>query len=184
MLLLVLIAHALLLVVTVVAAVIDWRTGHIPDWLTLPLLLVGPAFWLFVDLKLTGELYWFWLSLAGIPACGLVPYIIFRKNGMGGGDVKLFMAIGALGTVSFGIEAQFLAFIAGAVFSLGRLAWRGRLFATLGNAFYLGVNPVLPKKYRREISEENMSTFRMGSAIAMGTAVAMVLAFDRLRLWA
>ena len=176
------IVHALLVVVTIVAAVIDWRTGHIPNWLTLPLLVIGPVFWLIFDLRTTGHLELFYWSLAGLVGCAIVPLIMWRKNAMGGGDVKLFMGIGAVGTLPLGIEAQLLACIAGALFALGRLAWQGKLFRTVGNAFYLGLNPVLPKKYRREIKPELMTMVRFGGAIAIGTALAVLLAHERLWL--
>ena len=174
------IVHALLVVVTIVAAVIDWRTGHIPNWLTIPLLVIGPVFWLIFDLRTSGHPDLFYWSLAGLVGCAIVPLIMFRKNAMGGGDVKLFMGIGAVGTLPLGIEAQLLACIAGALFALGQLAWQGKLFTTVGNAFFLGLNPVLPKKWRREIKPELLNKVRFGGAIAFGTALAVLLAHQRL----
>ena len=182
MLLFVLIVHAVLVAITVTAALIDWKTGHIPNWLTLPWLVIGPVFWLFASPELTGDLFMFWASLGGIAVSAIIPYIMFRKGAMGGGDVKLFMAIGAIGGIFLAIEAQFLAFIAGGILSLARLAWNGKLFRTVGNAFYLGVNPVLPKKYRKEISPELLTMFRFGASIAIGTALAVLLKYDRLFL--
>jgi prepilin peptidase CpaA len=176
------IVHALLVLVTVVAAVLDWRTGLIPNWLTYPLIVLGPVFWLVFDLSTSGELYLVYWSLAGIVGCAIVPLIMWNRKAMGGGDVKLFMGIGAVGTLPLGIEAQLLAFMAGAVFTLGRLAWNGKFFRTVGNAFYLGLNPVLPKKWRKEISPELMTMVRFGGAIALGTSVAVLMAYDRLWL--
>src|SRR5687768_13599804 len=146
-----LIVHAVLIVLTVTAAVIDWRTGHIPNWLTYPAIAAGPILWLAVDLHHGRGLEMVYHSLIGLVVCSLAPLILWKKGGLGGGDVKLLIAIGGIGTWFLGIEAQLLAAIAGAVLALGRLAWDGKLLRTLGNSFFLAANPVLPKKWRKEI---------------------------------
>ena len=77
--------------ITAMAAVTDYRTGRIPNWLTLPPLVVGPLLH-FVSGGPTGLLG----ALVAIAVCGLVPYLMFRCGAIGGGDVKLFAAMGAL----------------------------------------------------------------------------------------
>jgi prepilin peptidase CpaA len=165
------------LVVTATAAVSDLRTGHIPNWITVPPLVVAPAVW-----AATGGL---WRSDGGgslgaaaiaVVACALVPLLLFAKRAIGGGDVKLFAAIGALLLVVAGVEAQFYAFCAGSLFALGRLAWEGRLWRTLTNAVFLLLNPLLPARLRREISHELMTKMRFGPAIFAGTLLAVLSA--------
>ena len=52
------------------------------------------------------------LALLGAFACGLIPFFAWKKGEMGGGDVKLFAAIGALlgPAIGFDVEARALAF--------------------------------------------------------------------------
>jgi len=163
----ILLVHGAAVVIAAVGAITDWRTGHIPNWLTLPPLVIAP-----IAHGLAFGVRGLLLSVGGLIACGLVPYFLFRRDAMAGGDVKLFAALGAVLGVFGGIEAQFLAFIAGALFALGRLAWRGRLLRTLGNSFYVGLNPILPKKWRREIPVELLESTRLGVAIFVGTVLA------------
>lgn len=160
--------------ITAVAAFTDARTGHIPNWLTVPPLVVAPLVWgAYGGLWRTdgGSLLGSLLSMA---LCALVPLLLFRNGAIGGGDVKLFAAIGALTLVSVGIEAQFYSFCAGSLFALARLAWEGKLLRTLLNALFLLLNPVLPKKYRRPISRELMTRMRFGVAIFVGTLIAVL----------
>src|SRR5690242_18234513 len=80
--------------ITAVAAVTDTRTGHIPNWLTLPPLIIAPLLWgahgglWRVD---GGSLVGSLLSMLG---CALVPLLLFFKRACGAGDVKLFAAVG------------------------------------------------------------------------------------------
>ena len=166
----ILIAYGCAVVVTAIGAFTDIRTGHIPNWLTLPPLVIAPLAYLIVyGVRDMGY------SIAGILVCGLVPYLMFRRQAMAGGDVKLFAAVGAIIGFGPGIEAQFISFIVASLYALGRLAWHGKLFRTLANSAYLGLNPVLPKKYRREVTPELMHRIRLGGAIFAGTAIAVFL---------
>ncbi len=166
----VLIAHGVALAITAVAAVTDWRSGRIPNWLTLPVIAIAPL----VHGLLSG-VEGFLLSAGGIVACGLVPLLVARLGGMAGGDVKLFAALGAVLGVFVGIEAQFFAIVVAAIFALGRLTWQGKLFGTLANSLFLGLNPILPKKWRREIASELLHEIRLGAAIFVGTLIAILL---------
>lgn len=162
--------HAAAVVIAAAAAVTDWRSGLIPNWLTLPAMVAAPIVHGFVD-GLRGLV----LSVLGLLVCGLVPYLLFRKQAMAGGDVKLFAAVGAVAGLYVGIEAELLAFIFAAVFSLGRLAWRGKLLRTMGNSFRIAFNPVLPNKWRRDVEPELMSRVRLGGAIFAGTLLAVLM---------
>lgn len=170
-----LIAHGIVVLLAAIGAVTDWRTGKIPNWLTLPPLVLGPLAWGIVDgLRGAG------MSLLGLLACSLVPYLMFRRGAIGGGDVKLFAAIGAIGHLYYGITAQLLSFVAAALFALGRLAWDGKLFRTVSNALFLAFNPVLPKKWRRDVAPELMTSIRIGVAIFAGAALALLDSHPRL----
>src|SRR5687767_10166147 len=88
------------------AAITDWRTGRIPNWLTLPPLVAAPVAYV-AAAGLDGLLP----SLLGMLVCGAPPYILFRRGAMGGGDVKLLAAVGAVAGISVGLEGQLLGLV-------------------------------------------------------------------------
>lgn len=162
-----------------VAAFTDWRRGEIPNWLTLPPLVAAPLFWAAVDFP-WGACW----SVGTMIAAAAVPYLLFARNACGGGDVKLFAGVGAVvggaglfGGLDVGVESLFYTLCFAALYSLVKLTWQGKLFKTLLNALFLLVNPVLPKSKRREISEEAMSTVRLGGSALVGTLVAVALRY-------
>jgi len=166
------------LVIVAIAAFTDARKELIPNWLTLPAIVVAPFFWLFADFPWGGA-----RSLLVLLLCGGVLWLLFRLRACAGGDVKLFAALGgvlggAYGGLALGFEALFFTLIAASVYSLIRLAWEGKLLRTLANAFYLPLNPVLPKKWRREMSRELMSEVRLGVPALVGTSVAVLLRYQ------
>ncbi len=152
------------------AAASDAKTGHIPNWLTLPPLAIAPLAYLIGYGPMAAA-----LSVLAALACGLVPYLMFRKGAAGGGDVKLLAALGAIAGASFGIETQLFGFAIALVFSLVLLTYRGRLFATLKNAAFLALNPLLPRRHRRQPVPESMSTIRMGVPFALGALLSVWL---------
>ena len=154
-------------VVSGVAAFTDTRTGHIPNGLTLPPLVIAP-------LVHAGWGGWQGLvaSLLAAAACGLLPYLMFRKGAAGGGDVKLLAALGAIGGMGFGLEAQIFGFAIAAAYSLARLTWHGRLLRTVANAAALAINPLLPARWRRTPAADALATVRLGVPIFAGVALA------------
>jgi len=165
--------------VAVVAAWTDWRTGHIPNWLTFGAIAVGPIGHVVYELSygatkqeaITEGCY----SIVGAFACGAIPLLLYVRSAIGGGDIKLLVGLGAILQTKIGIEAEMYGFFAAALIAPARLAYEGKLFRTVTNAFYLALNPVLPKDKRREITPETMSWFRMGPAILLGTIFTALL---------
>lgn len=167
-------------VLAAIAALYDWRTGEIPNWLTLGALVISP--FAHVAFASVGghapsmeALQEGGLSIAGAVLCALVPLLLYRQNAIGAGDVKLLAAIGALLHPKLGVEAEMYAFFGAAIVAPARLAYEGKLFSTLKNAIVILVNPFLPKDRRREVAPEAMSWFRFGPAIFLGTALAAAL---------
>ena len=80
----------LITVAASIACVTDLRATRIPNWLTLPLLAAGLAYWTVLD-------GWSGLgfSSAGMGVAGLVFIIGYAMFGGGAGDAKLMMAFGA-----------------------------------------------------------------------------------------
>ena len=161
------------------AAVFDGRTGRIPNWLTLPAMILGIAsHWLVGGPAALG------LSVLGLFLTALVPWAFYQGSGgraIGGGDVKFAAAIGALTGPMQGLEIEFAALLALAFLALIRLTYAGKLGCVVGNVFYLVTNPIRPKARRKIIAPESLTEMRMGPGIALG--VLVVLLSEHLERW-
>ncbi|MCP4677198.1 MAG: prepilin peptidase [Deltaproteobacteria bacterium] len=119
------------------AAWTDYRTGRIPNRLTVTGLCFGLTLGLITQ-GIRGGV------LAGVGALltALVPLLLFRFRAMGGGDVKLFAAIGSLVGAQVGLELQMLAFIFGAF--QGVIVWlrAGQLRQGFGHVVGLIIPPI------------------------------------------
>ena len=162
--------HWVALAMAAVAATTDHRSGTIPNWLTLPPLFLGPAVFFYVH-GVPGLLS----SLAGLIVCGLIPALLYWKDAIGGGDVKLFAALGAVVGLEMGLEAQLISYIAAWLYSLVRLGIDRKLGTSLRSSLFLLLNPLLPKSRRREIKRELLTSVRLGGAILVGTAITVLL---------
>jgi prepilin peptidase CpaA len=160
------IAAGLALCVAATAAFCDWRRGEIPNWLTLPVLLLAPS-----SYGLAFGIEYALHSLAAGLLGGLVPYLLFRRGAMGGGDVKLFGALGAVMgfDLLLGVEIQLAAFVAALVVASSGLAWKGALTSTLKNALVVALGPVLPRPWRREPCNALAAPIRMGAPVFVAT---------------
>ncbi|HQY60502.1 MAG: prepilin peptidase [Myxococcales bacterium] len=162
-------------IVSGIAAVYDMKSGQIPNWVTLPALFLAPIAH-FVAASAQGiasdeAAFEGGFSVAGACVTAVVPLVLYRQNAIGGGDLKLLAALGALCHPSLGLELEMYAFMAALVIAPARLAYDGKLFRTLKNTIYLMFNPVLPKEKRKAVEPEAMTWFRLGPCIFIGVAV-------------
>ena len=155
-----------LLALTSLAAITDARTGLIPNWFTLPTLAMAPL--VHGLLQGPGALGF---SIAGAVVCGVVPLLLFGLRAIGGGDLKLFAALGALWGMQLGLEAQLLSYMLGALYALCLLAYRGTLLATLGRSLALLVTPFLHTSRRKPPPAEAMTPIRLGAAIFLASSL-------------
>lgn len=165
-------------IVAAVAAWFDWRSGEMPDAVTLVPLAAAPVAHAVVAAVGGGfeaAVQAAGFSVLGAAVCVLVPAALYRAGAIGGGDLKLFAALGALLDTLLGVEAEFYACLIASVISLGVMAYHGKLFRVLGNTFALAFNPLLPKDKRREIPKEELTWARFGPAIFLGTALTALL---------
>lgn len=152
-----------------VAAFWDWRTGFIPNWLTLPPLLLAPLCF-FATGGGQGALF----SVFGLIGCGLPPYILFRMGAIGGGDVKLFAALGAMNGFTRGTEMLMATLLVGALQAAALLFARGQLGQVLRGTGELVMNAFRPVARRKKIPPEALTQMRLGPAILIGTVLATV----------
>ena len=166
------------LLVTACAAWIDYRTGQIPNWLTAGGILAGllsHATHGFAIGGLKTGLTELGFAFGGAVFCSIAPGLMYFKGAMGGGDLKLFAAIGALCQPMLGIEAEMYAFVLAALVAPAKLAYEGKLLQVLKNSLALILNPLRAQKNRRELPAEMLTWFRLGPAIFGGMLLTFLI---------
>ena len=159
-----------------VAAAFDLRTGRIPNWLTLPMLVAGPLFWVLTRGPMAGLIE----SVGGILLCGFPPFVVYRAGGMPGGDLKMFAGVGGLVGPVVGIEIEFFAMLSAAVFAVGLLVAKGRLGETLSRALFSVANRFLLERWRRPLADPSPMSIRIGPFILAGALIAI---YQHRQLW-
>jgi len=157
-------------VLLAVSAYWDLRYRKIPNWATLPAIVLG--------LGLNGLLH----GWSGMRASGLglligfgALLVLFVLSWMGGGDVKLMAAVGALTGYPFVVSALFYSLVVGVVIGVAMLIWNRKTLRTFTNIFYVvgsRVSPLIPK---RNINPEETQKLPFGLAIVLGTLWAMIM---------
>jgi prepilin peptidase CpaA len=186
-----LLLFAALLMLTAVAAYTDLKSGEIPN----RLIVIGLA----SALPLQAAVHYYALPAGdvsdalltalghyalGFVVCGLAPLVLFRLDAMGGGDVKLLLAVGAFVGPMRGIEIQLYAFVLMSIYAGARLAYKGQLLRLLVNSALLAKSPFVSKEKRRPVPSELFTSLRFAPAVFAATALilGMQLTFDRLGL--
>lgn len=122
--------EAVLLILVTVGASTDVFTGKIPNILTYPACVFGLV-WGLAESGGVGLLGSVWGLLLGF-----VPFfLLFLAGGLGGGDVKMMAAVGAVMGFEFTLTAMINSIFVGALIALLIVIWHGRGLAAL---HYLG----------------------------------------------
>lgn len=155
--------YILLPLIYAVACYGEVRWHRIPNWLTVPAILLGLG-------AATIETGWPGLkeSLIGLAVGGGVFLPFCLMGVVGGGDMKLMAATGAILGFPLVLTALTDTCMAGGLLALVIMAWNGVLFSTLGNAFRILVG--MP---RRTHGLRNPPMVPYGIAIATGTLFAL-----------
>jgi prepilin peptidase CpaA len=123
---------ATLVALVLIAAITDWRSRLIPNWLTVAALASALAIHI-----ATGSWGGLRTSLSGF-LVGFVVYLPFLLlRGMGAGDLKLMAAIGSIVGPTNCILVFVLTSLAGGVIAIAVLLSRGRLAETLSNTAWI-----------------------------------------------
>lgn len=169
---------------TAAAAGFDWRTGRIRDELTLGALAVAPVSHALLAMR--GDTLWLSAlsgaasSLMGMVVGGVVPLLLYRAGAMGGGDVKLFAALGAITLTAFVIEAEAYAFLVAAIYGVAvvvrKKAWR----ATAGRALALYARrPRMGGDAAAEATRAGMTSIRLAPSVCAGTCISAWLLWSQ-----
>lgn len=169
--------------VALVAALYDWRSGRIPNWLTYSTLVSAPPLHALLAWSVGGTLpqilTTLGVSLLGAALCGLLPLILWLKGACGGGDVKLFAALGALLEPLMGMEAQVYSYYIAAIFVPLGLLYQGRFWQALRGSFQIVLNGFRPKAKRVLLESSTRTWFRLGPAIFGGCVLTTFLHWGR-----
>jgi len=166
------------LAVTAVASIYDLRTGHIPNWLTL-----GAWGFALGAHASVGALHFgagegvvaLACSLAGAVVTALVPLLLYSRRGLGGGDVKLLAAVGALCGVSLGMDIELGACVVAALYAGAKLAHRGRLLSATGAAFQLLPRLVWTPRAGARRRTPGFGELRFAPSVFVATGVAVLV---------
>ncbi len=162
------IENIILLVFLAAAVGIDMRLRIVPNALTFPIIAVAIALNIY-----SGGVQGFWFSVAGSGAGVALMLLPFAAGGLGGGDVKMLAAIGALKGAEFAFYTFLFSAVAGGLIALVRVlaAGRGRETLTnMKNITLLCIGGIKPD------AEENAgSMFPYSGAIAAGCIIANIV---------
>jgi prepilin peptidase CpaA len=103
-----------------------------------------------------------------------IPFLFFLAGSIGGGDVKLLGAVGALGGYPFIVYATAYSFGLGAAMALGVLVARGGLAGGLLRALRLLVSAFVPLPATEADREAGRMPIPFGVAVALGVLWRLV----------
>jgi len=164
--------------VAALAAMFDWRTGRIPNWLTIGAVATAIPVHAWITASFGGDhgplegVKW---SVLGALVCCAPLALGWRFGWIAGGDVKLVAAMGAFGGLSLGLEAVFLALLCAASFLVLRLAWNGSFFSSLGDSLAVTVGRMLSRRKNIVFVTPQQSTMRFGPFACAGAALSLAL---------
>jgi prepilin peptidase CpaA len=164
---------AFLFVILIISAVIDIRTGKIPNLITYPGMLIALTYHTIVN-GLDGLLF----SAAGLGlgiALLILPYLM---GGMGAGDAKLLGVVGGVVGPAGVFYAFLLTAMAGGLYALAVLLISHERFRGFVNQqFQTLLTLILVRKCIPDSGEpgENRPRLSYGLAIALGTVLYIAL---------
>ena len=149
----------------------DWRARRIPNWLTVPGLMLGLA------LNLAG---FGWTGLktsllgAGLGLLVLLPFVLLRS--LGAGDWKLAGAVGAFTGAGVLVSLLFVSvFVAGAM-ALALVIYKRRVRQTLRNIVHIVASLLTFRMPGAEVSLDNPQAAKVPYGVALALTVAIYAA--------
>jgi prepilin peptidase CpaA len=173
--------YLLLAGAVVLASIAGWtdlRSRRIPNWLTVPGLLIGVA----GSTALSG-----WGGLkssllgAGVGLALLLPFVLLRS--LGAGDWKLAGALGA-----FAGPAALVDLLLGSVFVAGLMAlalviYKGRIRQTMRNIGHILISLVTFRLPGTQVSLDNPESLKIPYGVALALTVVLYAVYGVVRAW-
>ncbi|MBL8179138.1 MAG: prepilin peptidase [Bryobacterales bacterium] len=164
---------AALALLVAIAAVLDARSRTVPNWLTVSGAVLGIA----LHVSAAG-----WagakFSLLGLGLGFAIFLPLFALRGMGGGDVKLMAAIGAMAGAGNTFVIFLFTAVLGGILALGLVLWKGALGRTLRNIGFIGqrlARGTAPHQERPELDVEQAGGIKLPYAIPMAMGTLLLL---------
>lgn len=152
----------------VVLGYVDHKSGHMPNWMNALSFTWAAA----LQIVLLGERGAFSLG-SGMVVCGAAPvglYLFTKGVGIGGGDVKALVVLGAWLGPELGLEVQLVSLLLLALGALAQAARRGQALALLGRS----LRTALPFRGSTDVVHEISlvrTHLRFGPYLALGTCL-------------
>jgi len=154
--------------VSLVAAATDLRSRRVPNWLTVPGLLIGIA----ANTWLSG---WSGLkaSLLGavVGLALLLPFVLLRS--LGAGDWKLAGALGAFTGPSILVDLLLGSVLVAGVMAMALVIYKGRTRATIRNIGHILVSLVTFRLPGERVSLDNPESLKVPYGVALAFTVVL-----------
>jgi len=151
-----------------VAGWTDWRTRRIPNWLTVPGLLLGIALnsafggWSGMKASLLG-------ALIGL-AC-LLPFVLLRS--LGAGDWKLAGALGAFVGKDLLIDLLLGSILVAGIMALALIIYKGRIAQTARNIGHILTSLFTFRLPGSRVSLDNPDALKVPYGVALAATVVL-----------
>jgi len=165
----------LAMLLAMAAGAMDWRSRRIPNWLTVPGLLLGLA----VNTALAG-----WggakLSLlgAGLGLALLLPFVAIRS--LGAGDWKLVGALGAFIGPGSLLDVLLVTVLVAGMMAAALIVWKGRVRQTLRNMLHILASFFSFHLPGPEVSLDSKQSLKIPFGVAVAVAV---IVFSARQIW-
>lgn len=155
---------ALVTLVLSVAVVTDLQSSRIPNWLTIPSMVIAMGAHAYMN-----GIGGFFFSLTGLGAGLGLFLLLYLVGSIGAGDVKLMAAVGAMLGAGGALESSVLAMLVGGFYALGAMIYQWG-FAGIGRKLASAAQGALLTN-KKTWAHELQLPFRLryGVAIAGGT---------------
>jgi prepilin peptidase CpaA len=148
----------------------DMKYRKIFNGITLPGILFGLLFGL-----LAGFPGAFVNRLIGFGAGFVIFFVMFLSGYMGGGDVKLVAAIGALTGYPFIVDAIFFGILAGGLYAVIYMIVKKRFLENMRSIFRFIVSFINPWRQTHSLKREDSLKIPYGVCISVGTLIAFLI---------
>jgi prepilin peptidase CpaA len=163
-------SNIVLLGLITISAFTDIKYRKIYNKITLPSLLTGLILGLLISHRTV-----FPSRLIGLAVGFGVFFIMFISGYMGGGDVKLVAAIGALIGFPLIIDAIFFGVFSGGLYAIIILLKKGLLWKHLKSVFLFIFSFIIPWRQTHSLKTESSMKIPYGLCISVGTLIAFII---------